>query len=67
LSFYENEGIRVYRVKEKMMFKYVAVFVGILIMCVPEDTSMLRFAFQGLIGLTIFGFGMVAILDEAEA
>ena len=49
------------------MFKYVAVFVGIFIMCVPEDTSMLRFAFQGLIGLMVFGFGIVAILDEAEA
>ena len=46
------------------MFKYVAIFVGILIMCVPEDASMLRFAFQGLIGLAIFTVGIISMLNE---
>ena len=49
------------------MFKYVAMIVGIIVMCVPEDASMLQFALQGLVGLTIFGFGVVAALSEAEA
>lgn len=48
------------------MFKYIAIIVGIIIMCVPEDASMLRFAIQGFIGLLIFGLGIVAALDESE-
>lgn len=49
------------------MFKYIAIFAGIFIMCVPEDVSMLRFAAQALVGLSIFILGIVAALNEAEA
>jgi hypothetical protein len=52
--------------KEEKMLKYVAIFSGLMIMCVPEDASLLRFAVQGLIGLSIFIAGTVALIDSAD-
>lgn len=52
--------------KEEKMLKYVAMIAGLIIMCVPEDASFLRFAVQGLIGLSIFIAGTVALIDSAE-
>ena len=49
------------------MFKYVLMFVGILTMCVPEDAGFLRFALQALVGLVIFGLGVILALDEETA
>jgi hypothetical protein len=46
------------------MFKYAAVFIGLIVMCVPEDASMLRFAFQGLVGLSIFMVGIISLINE---
>lgn len=43
---------------------YVAVFIGLIVMCVPEDASMLRFAFQGLVGLSIFMVGIISLINE---
>jgi hypothetical protein len=52
--------------KEEKMLKYVAMIAGLIIMCVPEDASFLQFAVQGLIGLSIFIAGTVALIDSAE-
>jgi hypothetical protein len=52
--------------KEEKMMKYVAVFAGLMIMCVPEDASFLRFAVQGLFGLGIFMIGVGAMIESAE-
>ena len=52
--------------KEEKMLKYVAICSGLLIMCVPEDASFLQFAVQGLVGLSIFIAGTVALIDSAE-
>lgn len=49
------------------MFKYVAMIAGIIIMCVPEDAGLLRFALQGGFGLMLFGLGTLLALDEAHA
>ena len=49
------------------MFKYVAMIAGLIIMCVPEDAGFLRFALQGLSGLSIFMLGTFLALDEANA
>lgn len=46
------------------MFKYVAMIVGILIMCVPEDTGLLRLVLQAGVGLSIFGLGALLALNE---
>lgn len=46
------------------MFKYVAMIVGLITMCVPEDASMLRFVLQGFAGLALFGLGVLLALDE---
>jgi hypothetical protein len=40
------------------MTKYVAMIAGILIMCVPEDASILRFVIQGSIGLALLCYGV---------
>ena len=47
--------------------KYALMIGGILIMCVPEDASLLRFAVQGLAGLAIFGLGVFLAQDEQTA
>lgn len=49
------------------MFKYLAMIVGLIIMCVPEDAGFLRFFLQGGFGLAIFGLGVIAALDEQTA
>lgn len=49
------------------MFKYAAMIVGLITMCVPEDASFLRFAVQGLAGLAIFVIGVLLALDEEYA
>ena len=49
------------------MFKYVAMIVGLIIMCVPEDAGSLRFFLQGGFGLAIFGLGTLLALDEQTA
>lgn len=46
------------------MFKYVAMIVGLLTMCVPEEVSLTRFFIQGFAGLAIFGLGVLLTLDE---
>lgn len=46
------------------MFKYAAMFGGILIMCVPEDTSNLRLFLQGSAGLALFILGSWMFLEE---
>ena len=49
------------------MFKYAAMIIGLIVMCVPEDASFARFAFQAFIGLSIFMFGAVAAISEQDA
>lgn len=49
------------------MFKYVAMIAGLIIMCVPEEAGMLRFALQGGVGLMVFMLGAISTLDEANA
>jgi hypothetical protein len=49
------------------MLKYVLMFGGLFIMCVPEDVSLLRFALQGGFGLALFIRGVMLSLDEAAA
>ena len=46
------------------MFKYAAMLAGILIMCVPDDASVLRFIVQGAVGLGLFVAGVVVALEE---
>lgn len=48
------------------MFKYVAIVTGILIMCVPEEASILRFVLQGGFGLSVFGLGILACVYEGR-
>jgi hypothetical protein len=52
--------------KETKMLKYVAIFSGLMIMCVPEDASFLRFAVQAIFGLGIFMIGVGALIESAE-
>lgn len=47
--------------------KYALIIVGLLVMCVPEEASLLRFAFQGLVGLGLFGLGIAMALEEEYA
>ena len=49
------------------MMKYVLMFAGLFIVCVPEDAGLLRFALQGGFGLMVFGLGALLTLDEANA
>lgn len=46
------------------MFKYAAMIAGILIMCVPDDASVLRFIVQAGVGLGLFITGVVLALEE---
>jgi hypothetical protein len=49
------------------MMKYVLMFAGLFIACVPEDAGLLRFALQGGFGLILFSLGALITLDEANA
>lgn len=47
------------------MFKYAAVFIGLLILAtIPEYASLLQFAVQGLIGMFIFLIGSINLISE---
>lgn len=48
------------------MFKYVAMIAGVLIMCVPDDASVLRFILQGGLGLILFGIGVALSIEESN-
>lgn len=48
------------------MFKYAAMIAGVVIMCVPEDASALRFLLQGGFGLALFGLGVLVALEESR-
>lgn len=48
------------------MFKYAAMIIGLIVMCVPEDASFLRFAIQAFIGLSIFMLGAYAAITEMQ-
>ena len=50
------------------MFKYAAMIIGLIVMIsVPEDSSLLRLAVQGFIGLAIFMVGAFdAITEESN-
>lgn len=47
--------------------KYALMIAGLLVMCVPEDAGMLRFALQGLAGLGLFGLGIALSLEDEYA
>jgi hypothetical protein len=65
LPFYEKESIRRYRLKGNRMSKYVVTFIGLMVMItVPEDSSLLHLAVQGFIGLAIFAVGAINIITE---
>ena len=49
------------------MFKYVAMIVGLITMCVPEEASLTRLMVQGTVGLLIFILGVALSLDEQTA
>ena len=49
------------------MTKYVLIFTGIFIMCVPDDASLVQFALQGALGLALFITGIVLVLDDEHA
>lgn len=49
------------------MTKYVLIFTGIFVMCVPDDASLVQFALQGALGLALFITGMVKTLEEQTA
>jgi hypothetical protein len=46
--------------------KYALMFAGLFVMCVPEDTSFLRFALQGGLGLMMFIGGWALAMEEAK-
>jgi hypothetical protein len=46
------------------MFKYAAMFIGLIVMCVPEDAGFLQFAVQGLLGFSIFMVGAISVITE---
>jgi hypothetical protein len=46
------------------MFKYAAMIIGLIVMCVPEDAGFLRFAVQAFIGLSIFMVGAISAITE---
>lgn len=49
------------------MSKYAAMIIGLIVMCVPEDASFARFAFQAFIGLSIFMVGAISAITEQDA
>jgi hypothetical protein len=47
------------------MSKYAAMFIGLMVMItVPEDSSLLQLAVQGFIGLAIFAVGVINVIAE---
>lgn len=46
--------------------KYALMIAGLLVMCVPEDADMMRFAMQGAFGVALFIRGVFLALEEAE-
>ena len=46
------------------MLKYVCMIVGILLMCVPDDASVLHFLVQGSLGLALFSYGVYRANSE---
>lgn len=47
------------------MFKYAAVFIGLLILAtIPDYTSLLQLAVQGFVGLAIFAVGSINLISE---
>jgi hypothetical protein len=47
------------------MFKYAAMFIGLMVMItIPEDSSFLQLAVQGFIGLAIFMVGAISTITE---
>ena len=47
--------------------KYALMIAGLIVMCVPETASFLRFALQGGLGALMFGLGVALALDEEYA
>jgi hypothetical protein len=48
------------------MVKYIAFFVGLMLMMIPDDASMLQFTLQGLAGLSMVLLSIAAMLWEQE-
>jgi len=49
------------------MFKYAAMIIGLIVMCVPEDAGFLQFVIQAFIGFSIFMVGAIdAITEESN-
>ena len=46
--------------------KYVLIFAGLFVMCVPEDAGLLRFALQAAFGMMIFVSGIALMLEEEK-
>ena len=46
---------------------YVLMIVGLIVMCVPEETSLTRFFIQGIAGLIVFLIGVLLSQDEQTA
>ena len=46
--------------------KYALMFAGLFVMCVPEDTSFLRFALQGGLGMMMFISGWALAMEEEK-
>ena len=49
------------------MVKYFLFFAGILTMCVPDDASLTQLFFQGMLGLSMVLFSVIAMIKEEEA
>jgi len=45
---------------------YFLLIGGMIVMCVPEDASLLRFAIQGIIGLSMFVSGVAIVLEKND-
>ncbi len=46
--------------------KYVLMFAGLFVMCVPEDAGFLRFALQAAFGMMMFAGGIALMLEEEK-
>jgi hypothetical protein len=46
------------------MLKYLMIFGGIMLMCIPDDAGFLQFLIQGSIGLAVFITGILQLIDE---
>jgi hypothetical protein len=51
----------------EIVMHYVLMIAGLITMCVPEEAGFLRFALQGGLGLSMFGFGTLIALEENNA